>query len=127
MCSITTNKTVDSQLENLERSANRNMIEKRLFQMADGADVTKAGGLDNPALLLKYMPEDLSGVRHITIGRHRVYFLGYHTQCRYRAFYIKEFKRSGVDDDGSKSFQKKLRAALGEPQEREIHEEDFTA
>lgn len=126
MCSISTNKTVDSQLTSLEQSADRNMIEKRLFQMADSADITHPGGLENPALILKHMEGIFSGLKHLRVGRHRIYFMGHHTQCSYQAFYIKENKKSDKDTEGSKRFQRKLENAWADPQGRTIQETDFT-
>jgi hypothetical protein len=91
------------------------MIEKRLFQFALEADVNRRGGLDNPAYLMKRMPDELRDVRKITIGRHRVYFHGKHTDCNYHAFYIKSFKKTGVDDEDDRSHQNRLIAAKNKP------------
>jgi len=100
------------------------MIEKRLFQFARDADVNRRGGLDNPALIMKRMPEDLKDVRKITIGRHRVYFTGHNTQCSYKAIYVKLFKKTGVDDEDDPKHQKQLiKASLDEDLE-EIKDPD---
>ena len=61
------------------------------------------------------MPPDLREIRKTTIGRHRLFFTGYHTQCRYVAFYLKRFKQYGVNDEDDKAFQNILRRALEDP------------
>ncbi len=119
MCSIRTNATFDEDISDKRfPEKHRAGIEKRLREFASEAKADRAGGLDNPCLRLKHMDADLHGVSHIQIGRHRVYYIGHHTQCNYFAFWLKEFKKTGVDDDGSKSFQNKLRRGLAEPQGR---------
>lgn len=120
MCSISTNATMDEQLRDLERSSDRDMVERRLFQFASEANADNSGGLDNPTLVMKRMPEDLREVRKIRIGRHRVYFTGSHRQCSYRAFYIKPNKKKGVSDEDDSKHQRKLSAALREPATRAL-------
>ncbi len=100
------------------------MIERRLFQFANEADINKPGGLDNPALAMKRMPDDLRDVRKIRIGRHRVYFIGHHQQCRFHAFYIKSFKKTGVDDEDDPKHQRKLSGALVEPVNQHLSNPD---
>ncbi len=118
MCSITTNVTVDKQLKELERSGNREMIERRLIEFAKEASPERSGGLDVAGM--KDFPNDLRQVRKKQIGRHRVYFTGHHKQCSYHVFYIKEFKRTGVDDDSTQKFQDKLRRVLTEVSTRKL-------
>jgi hypothetical protein len=120
VCSISTNATMDEQLTDLERSHDRDMVERRLFQFASEANVENSGGLDDPTLVMKRMPEELRDVRKIRIGRHRVYFTGSHRQCSYRAFYIKAFKKTGVSDEDDPKHQRKLGAALREPATRAL-------
>lgn len=115
MCSISTNRTVDQELQQLERSDDRRMIEQRLFRFADEANATQMGVLDSLINSMRRMPDDLKDIRKIRIGRHRVYYTGYHTQCSYHTFYIKSFKKTGVNDEDDKRFQDKLRRALTEP------------
>lgn len=111
---------MDEQLRELERSSDRDMVERRLFQFANEANIDSSGGLDNPALVMKRMPEELRDVRKIRIGYHRVYFTGSHRHCAYRAFYIKPFKKTGVNDEDDRKHQRKLSAALREPMTRTI-------
>jgi hypothetical protein len=120
VCSVLTNPTIDEQLASLERSGDRAMIEKRLFEFAREADVTQRGALDNPAHAMKRMPEELAGARKIRIGRHRVYFTGSHLHCSYHAFYIKEFKKTGVNDEDDRRHQKRLIRASQEGPTRTI-------
>ena len=63
---------------------------------------------------MKRMPPDLREARKITIGRHRVYYTGHHTQCAYLSFFIKEFKKTGVNDEDDVRFQKILVKAIGD-------------
>ncbi len=118
MCSITTNATVDQQLEHLELSNNRQMIEKRLIDFAREASPECRGALDVAGM--HGFPADLKEVRKKQIGRHRVYYTGFHKQCNYHTFYIKEFKRTGVDDDSDRHFQNRLRSALSLPPTRRL-------
>lgn len=115
MCSISANRTVDGQLEELKRSNDRRMIEERLYNFANEANIEQPGPLDAPARKMKRMPEDLRDVRKIRVGRHRIYYTGYHKQCSYSTIYIKRYKKSGVDDEDDKRFHNKLRGVLGEP------------
>jgi hypothetical protein len=96
------------------------MVEKRLCAFAGEAHLTQRGPLDNLANSMRDMPEDLTHIKKERIGRHRVYYTGHHTQCAYRAFYIKCFKRTGVDDDNNRRFHDKLRRALNDPPTRNI-------
>lgn len=125
MCSISTNGTMDSQLTSLGHH-DKNMIERRLFQFASEANVHRSGGLDSPALTWKRRPQELrdANARKISIGRHRVYFNGSHKQCAYSAFYIKSFKKKGVDDEDDPRHQERLISAAGEPSKREIKNPD---
>jgi hypothetical protein len=111
---------VDEQLTDLEHSGDREMIERRLFNFAKEADTNTPAILDDPRCHMQRMPEDLKNIRKITIGRHRIYYIGYHTQCSYSVFYIKKFKKTGRDDDDDKAFQKKLTKILNQPCQREI-------
>ncbi|MBC2713012.1 MAG: hypothetical protein HGJ94_19065 [Desulfosarcina sp.] len=97
MCSISTNHTVDTQLEDLERSNDRVMIEKRLYNFAKEADINNPGRLDSPTCRIKRLPDDLKALRKIQIGRHRIYFTGHCNQCSYKTILIKLFKKSDKD------------------------------
>lgn len=121
MCSISINKTVDKQLDQLQRANSRDktMIEKRLFGFADEANSERRGSLDASDKKLKRMPPGLENVRKIRIGRHRVYYVGSHWQCSYKAFYIKMFKKSDVDQEDSRRFQERLLRALAEAESGE--------
>jgi hypothetical protein len=89
------------------------MIEKRLINFAKEASVENKGALDEISPLTRITGE-LKLARKIQIGRHRVFYTGFHTQCSYHAFYIKEFKKTGVNDEDDKRFQKALFKAMQE-------------
>jgi hypothetical protein len=115
VCSITVNATVEAQLEELRRSGEKKMkktIEKRLYLMADEADVGRSGGLDNPANTLKDMPPELRGARKHRIGRHRIFYTGHHNECSYHTFYIKINKKAGVNDEADPKFHAILKTEL---------------
>lgn len=120
MCSISTNHTVDTQLEDLERSNDRVMIEKRLYNFAKEADINNPGRLDSPTCRIKRLPDDLKALRKIQIGRHRIYFTGHCNQCSYKTILIKLFKKSDKDQEDSRHFQKKLQVALKEDSMKNI-------
>lgn len=118
MCSITVNATFEAQLEELKRAGEKKRkktIEKRLYEMADEADVGLPGGLDNPANIMKDMPPELRAARKVRVGRHRIFYTGHHNQCSYRAFYIKINKKAGVNDEADPSFHRILRTELTAP------------
>lgn len=125
MCSVLINATMNEQMAFLG-SADTSLIERRLFQFASEANPNQSGGLDNPAWIWKRRPQELkdASARKIRIGRHRVYYVGSHKQCSYRAFYVKPFKKSGVDDEDDPKHQKKLIRAVAEPSKREIRNPD---
>jgi hypothetical protein len=120
VCSISTNSTVDEQLKELQRSNDRKMIEKRLFEMADYANVGRAGLLDETSTKVKDMPPELKDARKIRIGRHRIFYTGEHKKCTFSTFYIKIHKKKGVKDENDKSFQDILKKTLKEPVTGEI-------
>lgn len=120
MCLITVNATVDAQLEELKRSGDKKMIEKRLYIMADEADMGRPGGLDNPANIMKDMPPELRGARKYRIGRHRVYYTGHHNQCSYNTFYIKAFKKKGTNDEADHKFHNILKTSITTPSTRTL-------
>ena len=124
MCSISTNSIADNQLDELGRSDDKDMIEARLYNFAKESTVEKPSMLDSTKCHIRRMPRDLRNIRKITIGRHRVYFTGHHTQCSYTAFYIKMFKRSGENDEDNQRFQRILGFAICEPPIRTIEIEE---
>lgn len=111
MCSILKNRSFDKLLEKLVAGEQKTILE-RMYRFADAANETQPGPLENSTNLIKYMPVDLQKVKKHRVGRHRVYYTGNHTQCSYRAFYVKANKKSDKDQEGSKRFQKKLGRAL---------------
>ena len=123
MCSISTNATFDEAASGLGRK-DRNMIESRLAIFADDADVGKPGGLDSPTNRVKRFRDELSNVRKLTVGRHRIYYTGHHNQCSYFAFCIKPFKKTGVDDEDDPKFQRFLQRALGDAAIRQLRRPD---
>jgi len=115
MCSISINSTVDNQLNTLGDAKKREKFKKRVFRLADEAKTDIRGVLDLTNCHMKRMPRDLRHIRKTNIGRHRLFFSGYHTQCRYVAFYLKLFKQSGVNDEDDKAFHNILQRALEDP------------
>ena len=120
MCLISINATANELLVELERSGDRDMIEKRLYNFAKEASIDNPARLDDPQCHMKRMPEDLKHIRKISIGRHRVYFTGYHNQCSYQVFYIKKFKQTGKKDEDDRRFQKILKTAVSDPPQIKI-------
>ena len=94
VCLISVNNTANQQLDDLEHSKDKTIIEKRLYQFAKVANKQQSGPLDSPKNRIKYMPEDLRMIRKHRIGRHRVFYIGHHTDCLYKVFFIKQFKKS---------------------------------
>lgn len=110
MCSMLSNSQGDECLKVLGEK-DRKMIEKRMFQFASGANTREPGHLDMPQHHMKDMPSDLKAARKMTVGRHRVFWEGHHSNCSYRMFYVKPFKKTGTQDEHDKRFQATLSAA----------------
>lgn len=120
MCLIGVNTIADRQLSDLEASGDKDMIEKRMFCFANEAGVGKPGALDGPNCHMKRMPPELRHIRKRQIGRHRVFYTGDFNQCNYLIFYIKKFKKSGVDEEDDRGFQGLLIRFLQQQQSRTI-------
>lgn len=120
MCSILINSVVEQQLDELEASSDKDMIKKRLSQFAKDANTVTPGGLDTLDCRMKRMPDELDNVKKKRIGRHRIYYTGHHSQCSYTAIYIKMFKKSDVNREDDKKFQKTLIKALGSSSNQEL-------
>jgi hypothetical protein len=112
VCSIAANHIADSQLTDLKSSGDDKRIEKKLNNFAGDSNIAKAGYLDASAHHLQRMPADLRHIRRIRAGRHRVFYSGHHTQCSYLVFFIKEFKKKGVNDEDNYNFQRLLASTL---------------
>lgn len=121
MCSLTLNQTFEKQLKDLNDDGK--MIERKLKGMAHEADVDKPSLLDAPDTNITRYSGDLKTIRKRSFGRHRIYYIGFHTQCSYKAIFIKEFKKKGVDDEDLDSFKNKLIKALTTPDSRVIPKE----
>ncbi len=115
MCSIATNTTADQQLTSLKSSGDDTLIENKLRDFAGNSNVRQSGILDLPKYHLRDMPNDLKHIRRIRAGRHRVFYTGYHTHCAYNVFYIKEFKKKGVNDEHDSHFHKVLKNVVDDP------------
>lgn len=111
MCSMFSNSDADECLADIGTEKDKRMIERKLAQMAADANTEVQGGLDMVPPMRR-MPEDLRGVRKMTIGRHRAYYVGHHSQCSYTLFYVKAFKKSGTNDEDDSRFQRQLSQAL---------------
>jgi hypothetical protein len=120
VCSIAINRTADRNLNDLARSGDKKLIEKKLLDFASAASPTQPGPFDETSCHIKGLPADLKLVRRRRMGSHRVFFTGYHTQCAYWTFYIKKNKKKGVDDELDPTFHDKLRTALGDTTKRVI-------
>lgn len=110
MCSIHSNSTADEGWAQLS-ARDRDRYEKRLARLADEAGPDLPGALDREAPL-RNMPEDLRGIRHKRIGRHRAYYRGHHKQCSYQLVWIKKDKKDDVDAEHDPKFQRKLKNAI---------------
>ncbi|MBU1206053.1 MAG: hypothetical protein KKH04_03855 [Proteobacteria bacterium] len=122
MCSISVNETANKKLRDLKHSGVKH-LEKKLFNLAKEADESNSGILDHPSCHFKRMPSELREARKKEIGRHRVYYTGFHKQCSYSVFFIKEFKKDGVEEEDDKIFQKKLVKALSAGTLRQLKED----
>lgn len=120
MCSLILNKTSNDQLDSLQ--GERTLLEKKIIKRAFGANLATQGLLDAPNTHLRQMPDDLTHIRKETIGRHRIYYFGHHSDCSYTVFYIKLFKKSdnAAQDDNNPQFHNKLRTGLSSPPTTEI-------
>ena len=121
MCSITINQKADSTL-NDQSQKDKRMIESRMIGFAQEASVERTGALDIAPMTR--MPPDLKNIRKKTVGRHRVYYTGHHSKCTYNIFFIKEYKKSGVNDEDDSSFQKLLGKAMSQLSTRTLTTSD---
>jgi len=109
---LTLNNTSNDQLDLLR--GEREQLENKIIKRAFGANLAMQGLLDAQSTHLRQMPNDLRHIRKETIGRHRIYYFGHHSDCSYTVFYIKLNKKkdSKAQDDNNPQFQDKLRAGL---------------
>jgi len=117
VCSITINKTVDEILESDNQI--RSQIEERMIALAKDSSIASRGALDEISPMTR-MPKDLRHIRKKTIGRHRVYFHGHHTDCCFHIVYVKAFKRKGRNDDDDRKFQWILSRASSDMNSRRL-------
>jgi hypothetical protein len=108
VCSIGVNRVADQKLTELRSSGNGDMIEKRMFEFAADSDIDRPGVLDHAKCHMTRMPPDLRHIRKKQIGRHRIFYTGNFNQCSYLIFFIKEFKKSGIQDEDDRGFQRLL-------------------
>lgn len=113
MCSIATNATAEAQFQSL-KGKDRTIVEKKLREFAGDSTMQKSGILDLPANHLHGFPSDLKHIRRRRTGRHRVFYKGHHSQCSYQVFFIKTFKKTGVNDEHDPQFHSALRSAVGD-------------
>lgn len=125
MCELWSNKTADEHFKELLRSGEK-QLEQRLIRLAGEATRSKAEGLE-PKLepLLSWLHDSqLRTIRKYTMGRHRVYVEGRHTDCRFVVRYIKLHKKSGVDEEQTPGFQNKILNALKDSPTRRLRGPD---
>ncbi len=120
MCSVNLNSIVNQELQ---LGDTKNRIEKKVRSLAFNASVTSPGLLDSPGKLMHHMPDALKDVKKYTIGRHRLYYLGHHSDCSYDVIFIKWFKKDDKNREVSKAFQEKLISALRLPTERVLRKD----
>jgi hypothetical protein len=113
VCSLLTNGTADSQLDSLPKK-HKEAIEKKFSEFAGDSTLSKPGILDSPANHLHGLPPDLKDVRRMHAGRHRVFYKGFFSQCSFTLFYVKMFKKTGVNDENDSAFHKMLKRAASD-------------
>lgn len=127
MCELWSNSTADQHfVELLKGSGGEKLIEQRLIRLAGEATLTRAEGLELGLERLKdwFHDPQLRTVRKITIGRHRIYVQGRHSECRFIVRYIKQFKKTGVDEEQTDRFKNRIFRALKEPSTRMLRGPD---
>lgn len=94
--------------------------ENELARLADDDSPERADGLDGTLEpILSWLHDgELCRLRKKRLGRHRAFFAGHHSQCRYQLFYLKMNKKAGVDREEDKAFQSKILKALSLPDTR---------
>lgn len=119
MCSLSSNKLCDDELNMLGSKAAKKH-EDELSRLAADDTIERADGLDGTLepILSWLHDEELRGLRKKRIGRHRAFFVGHHTQCHYRLFYLKMNKKEEADREEDKAFQAKILKVLGQPETR---------
>lgn len=105
MCLIAIKETANEQLNDLCNSgSDGKRLEKNLFRYADAADINNPGVLDATECHMHSMHPKLKAIRRKRFGRHRVFWTGQHSLCKYHAIYIKVFKKAGTEDKQDKGF-----------------------
>lgn len=125
MCVLRINAVADAVLSGLPQSE-REACEKKYATMAEADSVETANGL---SLLMRSVSdwsqiEELKSVRKIKSGRHRLYFVGRHTDCQYTIVFMLANKRDEDDTPGKPSFQEGVLKALRAPAQRIIPKPD---
>lgn len=115
MCSLHCNKTADKSLQQIRQAGDKN-AEGRLAKLADDDSTQQAKGL---GLLFKtvsdWAKDDvLSTVKKYRSGRHRYYFTGHYTECRYLLQFILVNKKDAEDKPDQKWFQNKVLKAVAD-------------
>ncbi len=108
-CKVLVLEDAHRQLEELQ-ARDHDLIVERMSRLAAQEDHP----LDRTTPTTRFSP-DLRHVRKMRIGLHRVYFFGKGSQCTYRLAWVKANKKSGVDDEDERAWQRKLVLALQRP------------
>ena len=122
MCILESNAVADRGFDAMG-TRDKAKFEQRCAKLADLDSVSYTNGL---SLLVHSVSDwsmlpELRAVRKLRIGRHRFYFLGKHTDCRYTVVFVLPNKREEDDKPETYGFQRRIFDALREPASRVIH------
>lgn len=115
MCILQSNAIADALLQSL--SAKERAACERKYALLAGEDSVE---VPNGLWKLMHPVSDwatndvLRGVRKVKSGRHRLYFIGWHTDCQYTLVYLLVNKRDEGDTPGDTAFQNRVLLALSD-------------
>ena len=103
MCSLTITAPADGFLN--EDKKVKKQIEKNMIGYAKNSTVQRKGALDDIHPTARWDGE-LKEVKKKRVGRHRVYFIGFHTRCTYKIVHVKVWKKTDVDEEDDPNFKR---------------------
>ena len=121
MCILQSNAAADMLLESLP-AKERTACERKYALLAGEDSVEVPNGLWK----LMHPVSDwsandtLRSVRKVKSGRHRLYFVGRHTDCQYTLVYLLVNKRDEDDTPGDATFQNRVLKALSNDAPRRL-------